>query len=96
MARAVVSDTTSIAYASLLWHFIFSMAFVWLLQDFIKAKNYPFTTNVETVNDGAESALFKQLFQRWTVRDQTQGLGKVNTRGKIGTCKLTPQKRLSI
>uniref|UniRef100_A0A668TKR2 Gelsolin-like domain-containing protein n=1 Tax=Oreochromis aureus TaxID=47969 RepID=A0A668TKR2_OREAU len=44
--------------------------------DFIKAKNYPITTNVETVNDGAESALFKQLFQRWTVKDQTQGLGK--------------------
>ena len=53
----------------------------------MKAKNYPFTTNVETVNDGAESALFKQLFQRWTVRDQTQGLGKVNTRGKIGVYK---------
>ncbi|XP_061584561.1 advillin [Cololabis saira] len=51
--------------------------------DFIKAKKYPFTTNVETVNDGAESALFKQLFQKWTVRDQTQGLGKVNTRGKV-------------
>ncbi|XP_047439510.1 advillin [Mugil cephalus] len=51
--------------------------------EFIKMKNYPITTNVETVNDGAESALFKQLFQRWTVRDQTQGLGKVNTRGKI-------------
>lgn len=51
--------------------------------DFIKAKNYPVTTNVESVNDGAESALFKQLFQRWTVKDQTQGLGKVNTRGKI-------------
>uniref|UniRef100_A0A3B3CTV5 Advillin n=1 Tax=Oryzias melastigma TaxID=30732 RepID=A0A3B3CTV5_ORYME len=46
-------------------------------------KNYPFTTNVETVNDGAESAVFKQLFQRWTVKDQTQGLGKVNTRGKV-------------
>ncbi|XP_037630867.1 advillin [Sebastes umbrosus] len=51
--------------------------------EFIKAKNYPITTNVETVNDGAESALFKQLFQRWTVKDQTQGLGKVNTRGKV-------------
>lgn len=51
--------------------------------DFIKAKNYPITTNVETVNDGAESALFKQLFQRWTVKDQTQGLGKVNTKGRI-------------
>ncbi|KAK5615663.1 hypothetical protein CRENBAI_023637 [Crenichthys baileyi] len=51
--------------------------------DFIKVKNYPMTTNVETVNDGGESALFKQLFQKWTVKDQTQGLGKVNTRGKI-------------
>ncbi|CAJ1051747.1 advillin [Xyrichtys novacula] len=51
--------------------------------EFIKAKNYPITTNVEVVNDGAESALFKQLFQRWTVKDQTQGLGKVHTRGKV-------------
>ncbi|XP_042263535.1 advillin [Thunnus maccoyii] len=51
--------------------------------DFIKAKNYPITTNVETVNDGAESALFKQLFQRWTVKGQTQGLGKVHTKGKV-------------
>uniref|UniRef100_A0A4W6FXD7 Advillin n=1 Tax=Lates calcarifer TaxID=8187 RepID=A0A4W6FXD7_LATCA len=51
--------------------------------EFIKSKNYPITTNVETVNDGAESALFKQLFQKWTVKDQTQGLGKVNTRGKV-------------
>ncbi|XP_068171061.1 advillin isoform X2 [Antennarius striatus] len=51
--------------------------------EFIKAKNYPITTNVETVNDGAESALFKQLFQRWTVKDQTQGLGKGHTRGKV-------------
>uniref|UniRef100_A0A7N8XQX5 Advillin n=1 Tax=Mastacembelus armatus TaxID=205130 RepID=A0A7N8XQX5_9TELE len=51
--------------------------------EFIHAKNYPITTNVETVNDGAESALFKQLFQKWTEKDQTQGLGKVNTRGKV-------------
>ncbi|KAF3689723.1 Advillin p92 [Channa argus] len=51
--------------------------------EFIKANNYPITTNVETVNDGAESALFKQLFQRWTVKDQTQGLGKAHSRGKV-------------
>ncbi|XP_062255171.1 advillin [Platichthys flesus] len=51
--------------------------------EFIKVKNYPNTTNVETVNDGAESALFKQLFQGWTVKDQTQGLGKVHTKGKV-------------
>ncbi|XP_053289268.1 advillin [Pleuronectes platessa] len=51
--------------------------------EFIKFKKYPNTTNVETVNDGAESALFKQLFQGWTVKDQTQGLGKVHTKGKV-------------
>ncbi|KAM7422361.1 hypothetical protein PAMA_010425 [Pampus argenteus] len=51
--------------------------------EFIKAKNYPITTNVETVNDGAESALFKQLFQKWTVKGQTQGLGKAHTKGKV-------------
>ncbi|XP_037535559.1 advillin [Nematolebias whitei] len=51
--------------------------------DFIKSKNYPMTTNVESVNDGAESAVFRQLFQKWTVKDQSQGLGKTNTRGKI-------------
>ncbi|XP_074524428.1 advillin [Halichoeres trimaculatus] len=58
--------------------------------EFIKAKNYPNTTNVEVVNDGAESALFKQLFQKWTIKDQTQGLGKVHTRGKVA--RITQEK----
>uniref|UniRef100_A0A8C9TJZ7 Advillin n=1 Tax=Scleropages formosus TaxID=113540 RepID=A0A8C9TJZ7_SCLFO len=51
--------------------------------EFIKMKNYPITTNVETVNDGAESALFKQLFQSWRVKDQTVGLGRTHTIGKV-------------
>lgn len=58
--------------------------------DFIKSKNYPPTTNIEVVNDGAESALFKQLFQKWTVKDQTQGLGKITTRGKVA--QIPPEK----
>ncbi|XP_043931169.1 villin-1 [Protopterus annectens] len=49
---------------------------------FIKAKGYPPSTNVETMNDGAESAVFKQLFQKWTTKDQTVGLGKTHTVGK--------------
>ncbi|XP_076410251.1 advillin isoform X1 [Peromyscus maniculatus bairdii] len=52
--------------------------------DFIKMKGYPSSTNVETVNDGAESAMFKQLFQKWSVKDQTTGLGKIFSFGKIG------------
>lgn len=86
MARALVSDER--VEARFKQSSDSNAEFVWLLQDFIKTKNYPFTTNVETVNDGAESAVFKQLFQRWTVKDQTQGLGKVNTRGKVGMCHL--------
>ncbi|XP_022538340.2 advillin [Astyanax mexicanus] len=51
--------------------------------EFIKLKGYPHTTNVETVNDGAESALFKQLFQSWTVQNQTKGLGHTHTVGRV-------------
>lgn len=64
-----------------------------LSQEFIKVKSYPVTTNVEAVNDGSESALFKQLFQMWTVKEQTQGLGKAHTRGKVGTWTFTFQKK---
>ncbi|XP_029460915.1 villin-1-like [Rhinatrema bivittatum] len=51
--------------------------------NFIKAKNYSPSTYVETENDGAESAMFKQLFQRWTVKNQTVGLGKTHSVGKV-------------
>ncbi|KFU89368.1 Villin-1, partial [Chaetura pelagica] len=50
---------------------------------FIQAKGYSSSTNIEVINDGAESAMFKQLFQRWTEKNETQGLGKVYTTGKI-------------
>ncbi|NXA07307.1 VILI protein, partial [Sapayoa aenigma] len=50
---------------------------------FIKAKNYPDSTSVETENDGSESAMFRQLFQKWTVPSQTSGLGKTHTVGKV-------------
>uniref|UniRef100_A0A4W5P7V5 Villin-1 n=1 Tax=Hucho hucho TaxID=62062 RepID=A0A4W5P7V5_9TELE len=48
-----------------------------------KAKGYPISTYIETVNDGAESAVFKQLFQKWTVKGQTVGMGTTNSTGKI-------------
>ena len=47
-------------------------------------KGYPPTTHLETVHDGAESAMFKQLFHKWTVQDQAVGLGKAHSVGKIG------------
>uniref|UniRef100_A0A8C9L2J7 Villin-1 n=1 Tax=Pavo cristatus TaxID=9049 RepID=A0A8C9L2J7_PAVCR len=50
---------------------------------FIKAKNYPASTSVETENDGSESAVFRQLFQKWTVPNQAGGLGKTHTVGKV-------------
>ncbi|XP_072927458.1 advillin isoform X2 [Hemitrygon akajei] len=51
--------------------------------EFMKLKGYPNTTSIEMVNDGAESAMFKQLFKKWTVKGQTVGLGKTHTVGKV-------------
>ncbi|KAJ8358523.1 hypothetical protein SKAU_G00150480 [Synaphobranchus kaupii] len=51
--------------------------------EFMRMKNYPTTTNLEMVNDGGESALFKQLFQCWRVKDQTVGLGRTHAVGKV-------------
>ena len=62
---------------------------LWLyIKAYIKAKGYPSSTYVETVNDGAESAVFKQLFTSWTVKYQTGGLGTTNTKGKIGESRV--------
>ncbi|XP_026077821.1 advillin-like [Carassius auratus] len=51
--------------------------------EFIKLKGYPLTTKVEALSDGGESALFKQLFKSWTVREQTAGLGQTHTVGRV-------------
>lgn len=51
---------------------------------FIQAKGYPSHTNVEVVDDGAESAAFKQLFQSWSGEQR----GNKNHRGKLLQVKL--------
>lgn len=51
-----------------------------LPQGFIQAKGYPSHTNVEVVDDGAESAAFKQLFQSWSGEQR----GNKNHRGTRG------------
>jgi len=53
-------------------------------QGYIKAKNYPSSTQVEVMNEGAESAMFKHLFKSWTEQGQTKGLGTTYSVGKIG------------
>uniref|UniRef100_A0A672NYN7 Villin-1 n=1 Tax=Sinocyclocheilus grahami TaxID=75366 RepID=A0A672NYN7_SINGR len=50
---------------------------------YIKAKGYPASTYVETVSEAAESSVFKQLFQKWTDKGQTAGLGSTHSPGKI-------------
>lgn len=67
-------------------------------QAFIQAKGYPTYTNVEVVNDGAESAAFKQLFQTWSTKQQRNknlgGLSKregwgLGGRGQLGAVPRT-------
>nr|XP_054103184.1 villin-like protein isoform X6 [Callithrix jacchus] len=65
---------------------------------FIQAKGYPTYTNVEVVNDGAESAAFKQLFQIWSEkRSRNRQLGRVDkpTHVKRDVVKLHSQPELA-
>uniref|UniRef100_A0A8C9YW09 Villin like n=1 Tax=Sander lucioperca TaxID=283035 RepID=A0A8C9YW09_SANLU len=50
---------------------------------YIKAKNYPYSTNVNVMTEGGESAMFKHLFKSWRDREQTQGLGTTYSMGRI-------------
>lgn len=50
---------------------------------YIKAKGYPSSTQIETVNDGGESAMFKQLFRDWKEKNDVVGKRKLYTRGSI-------------
>uniref|UniRef100_H2ZGB3 Gelsolin-like domain-containing protein n=1 Tax=Ciona savignyi TaxID=51511 RepID=H2ZGB3_CIOSA len=51
---------------------------------YVKAKGYSDHTQIETVPDGAESAMFKQLFKGWRSKNETVGRGSIYTKGKIG------------
>lgn len=73
-----------------------SSRFVFVLlagQGYIKAKNYPSSTSVEVMAEGGESAMFKQLFQSWRDKGQTQGLGTTHAVGRIGTTAYMKTKR---
>ncbi|ELK17975.1 Villin-like protein [Pteropus alecto] len=68
-------------------------------QGFIQAKGYPTYTNVEVVNDGAESAAFKQLFRTWSDQHCGNkhlggGMGKLN-QVKLNAGKLRSQTELA-
>uniref|UniRef100_A0A8D2DY82 Gelsolin-like domain-containing protein n=1 Tax=Sciurus vulgaris TaxID=55149 RepID=A0A8D2DY82_SCIVU len=52
---------------------------------FIQAKGYPTYTSVEVVNDGAESAAFKQIFRTWS---RERGRKKLHRTGKSIQVKL--------
>ncbi|KAJ8778974.1 hypothetical protein J1605_013208 [Eschrichtius robustus] len=59
--------------------------------NFIKAKQYPPSTQVEVQNDGAESAVFQQLFQKWTVPNRASGLGKTHA---VGSPQVAAQQKM--
>nr|XP_020038078.1 villin-like protein [Castor canadensis] len=64
---------------------------------FIQAKGYPTHTPVEVVDDGAESAAFKQLFQTWSNKPGKKNLGGTGelTQVKLDVGKLHSQPELA-
>lgn len=49
-------------------------------QSFIQAKGYPSYTSVEVMDDGAESAGFKQLFRSWSGPQRSKNLSGMGER----------------
>ncbi|XP_023619951.1 LOW QUALITY PROTEIN: villin-like protein [Myotis lucifugus] len=67
-------------------------------QGFIQAKGYPTYTNVEVLNQGAESAAFKQLFRTWSEeqpRSKNLGLIRKLNQVKLDVVKLHSQPELA-
>ncbi|XP_070247159.1 villin-like protein isoform X1 [Myotis yumanensis] len=67
-------------------------------QGFIQAKGYPTYTNVEVLNQGAESAAFKQLFRTWSEeqpRSKNLGLTRKLNQVKLDVVKLHSQPELA-
>ncbi|VFV38075.1 villin-like isoform 1 [Lynx pardinus] len=63
---------------------------------FIQAKGYPTYTNVEVVNDGAESASFRQLFQSWSTKQRgNKNFGRlsksIQVRPDVGKLRSQPE-----
>lgn len=54
-------------------------------QGYVTKKGYPSNTLVTRVVDGGEPIEFKALFSSWKERNQTTGMGKQSTVGKIAT-----------
>nr|CAB3267612.1 villin-1 [Phallusia mammillata] len=54
---------------------------------YIQAKGYSHHTQVETVPDGAESAMFKTLFKSWKSKYDAVGRGSTYNKGRIASVK---------
>ncbi|XP_058474880.1 adseverin isoform X2 [Solea solea] len=52
-------------------------------EDFIKQMGHPANTQIQVLPEGGETPMFKQFFQGWKDRDQSEGFGKVFVTGRI-------------
>ncbi|XP_044149710.1 adseverin-like [Bufo gargarizans] len=58
-------------------------------EDYLKKMNYAANTQIIVLPEGGETPMFKQYFKDWKDKDQSQGFGKVVTKGKIASIKQT-------
>ncbi|OCT75724.1 adseverin [Xenopus laevis] len=59
-------------------------------EDFIKKMNYPATTQIIVLPEGAETPIFKQYFKDWKDKEQSEGFGKVFTTEQIAHIEQIP------
>ncbi|KAG5856632.1 adseverin [Anguilla anguilla] len=59
-------------------------------ESFIRQMGYPQNTQIQVLPDGGETPIFKQFFQNWKDKDQSEGLGKVFVTERIARIQQEP------
>ncbi|CAJ0944729.1 unnamed protein product, partial [Ranitomeya imitator] len=59
-------------------------------EDYLKKMNYAANTQIIVLPEEGETPMFKQYFKDWRDKDQSQGFGKVVTKGRIANIEQTP------
>ncbi|KAL2080518.1 hypothetical protein ACEWY4_024311 [Coilia grayii] len=59
-------------------------------EGFIKQMGYPGNTQIQVLPEGGETPIFRQFFQGWRERDQSEGLGRVFVTERIARIKQVP------
>ncbi|XP_044534779.1 adseverin [Gracilinanus agilis] len=61
-----------------------------MAEEFLQDMGYPSSTHIQVLPEGGETSIFKQFFNDWRDRDQSDGFGKVYVTEKVAKVQQIP------